>query len=128
MLLSLDTSKSNTVMLKATVHLIAKSVTMLFSKPIALGAIPKEWKLSAVVPIPMGKDSNKPSNYRPISLLSILSKLLKRHSYMYKLVYEHLESTIPLASQQWGFRTGRSSVAALLDATHRWFRSALFTL
>ena len=127
MLLTLDTSKANgpdeisALMLKATAHSIAKGITIPFNKSIELGAIPKEWKRSAVVPIPKGRVSNKPSNYRPISLLSILSKLMEKH--MYKLIFNHIESTTPLALQQWGFRSGRSTVSALLDDTHQWFQS-----
>ena len=48
-------------MLKATAHSIAKGIAILFNKSIELGAIPKEWKRSAVVPIPKGRVSNKPS-------------------------------------------------------------------
>ena len=38
---------------------------------------------------------------------------------MYKLMLKYVESlTTPLTLQQWGFRSGRSTVAALLDDTH----------
>ena len=80
--------------------------------------MPDEWKLSSVVPIPKAKEMNRPSNYRPISLLSILSKLLEKH--MYKLILKHVESSTPLALQQCGFRSGRSTVSALLDVTYNW--------
>ena len=105
-------------MLKATAYSIAKSVTILFNKSIQSGVVPDEWKLSSVVPIPKAKEMNQPSNYRPISLLSILSKLLEKH--VYKLILKHVESSTPLALQQWGFRSGRSTVSALLDVTHNW--------
>ena len=124
LLLSLDTTKANgpdevsAVMLKATAYSIAKSVTILFNKSIQSGVVPDEWKLSSVVPIPKAKEMNQPSNYMPISLLSILSKLLEKH--MYKLILKHVESSTPLALQQWGFRSGRSTVSALLDVTHNW--------
>ena len=127
LLLSLDTTKANgpdgvsALMLKATAHSIAKSVTTIFNKSTKTGALPSEWKVSSVVPIPKGKDANQPSNYRPISLLSILSKLLEKH--MYKLILKHIESSTPLALQQWGFRSGRSTVSALLDVTYNWLNT-----
>ena len=127
LLLSLDTTKANgpdgisALMLKATAPSIAKGVTILFNMSIKLGKVPTEWKTSAIVSIPKGGDSNQPSNYRPISLLSILSKLLERH--MYKHLLKHIETTMPLALQQWGFRSGRSTVSALLDVTHNWLQS-----
>ena len=96
-------------------------MTLLFNKSIELGEIPHEWKVSAVNPIPKSKEKDKASNYRPISLLSILSKLLERH--IHKLLLKHLDSVAPLAAQQWGFRPGRSTTSALLDATHDWFQA-----
>ena len=129
MLLTLDTSKSSgpdgisAAMLKATATSIGKGITAFFNKSIKCGQLPKEWKISAVVPTPKEDDSSQPKNYRPVSLLSILSKLLERHMYGTIILYEHLESTTPLALQQWGFRTKRSTVSALLDATHNWLQS-----
>ena len=53
---------------------------------------------------------------RPISLLSILSKLLERH--VYGLIAEHVETHRPLSTSQWGFQAGKSTVTALLSTTH----------
>ena len=100
---------------------LAKGVMILFNKSIELGEVPKEWKTSSVVPIPKGNDTCQSSNYRPISLLSVLSKLLERH--LNKHILKHMESTMPLALQQWGFRSGRSTASGLLDVTHKWFQS-----
>ena len=122
MLCTLDTSKAtgpdeiSAVILKATAESITKGITTLFNKSIESSKVPKDWKVSTVVLIPKGDEFYKPSNYRPISLLSILSKLLERH--MHKLIFNHLESTALLALQQWGFRTKRSTVFALIDVTH----------
>ena len=126
MLRTLDRTKASgpdgisAIMLKATAHSIFESVTYLFNKSIELGEIPQEWKISAVNPIPKSKEKDKASNYRPISLLNILSKLMER--YVYKLLLKHLDNVAPLAAQQWGFRPGRSTVSALLDATHEWLQ------
>ena len=90
-------------MLKATATSIANSVTILFNKSIKLGALPEEWKLSAVNPILKRGAKDSPKNYQPISLLSILSKLLERH--MHKKILGHLQSVSPLAPQQWRFRS-----------------------
>ena len=108
-------------MLKATAPTIAKGVKILFNKSIQLGEVPREWKRSSVVPVPKSNDTCQTSNYRPISLLSVLSKLLEKH--LYKHILKHIESTMPLALQQWGFRSGRSTVSALLDVVHKWLQS-----
>jgi len=66
-------------MLKGTVDSIVPSLTKLFNISIKTGQFPQCWKESSIVPIPKGGDHSKPGNYRPISLLSITSKLLEHH-------------------------------------------------
>ena len=86
-------------MLKATAHSIAPGITQLFNISIRLGRIPDLWKDARVTPIPKGGDSTDPRNYRPISLLSILSKLLEHH--MYAVITSHLNSSCPLSHYSW---------------------------
>ena len=51
-------------------------MTKLLNKVKECKIIPKNWKISMVVPLYKGKgDINKPGNYRGISLLSILGKI-----------------------------------------------------
>ena len=124
LLLSLDITKANgpdgisANMLKNTAHSTVKGVTIIFNLSLKNGELPTEWKVSAVNPIPKGTAKTKVANYRPISLLSILSKLLEKH--VHKLLLEHMENASPLAPQQWGFRSRRSTVSALIDATYNW--------
>ena len=63
-------------------------------------------------------NSSDPGNYRPISLTCILCKLLERH--ICDLMYEHLSYCQEFSDSQWGFRPGRSTVAALLSVTQKW--------
>lgn len=61
------------------------------------------------------KDNNDPSsisNYRPVSLLPILSKLMEHH--IKELVLDQVGAYI--YSNQFGFLTKKSTVAALLSA------------
>ena len=53
-----------------------------FNQSISTGQVPSGWKSSLVVPVPKTSDHlQNPNNYRPISLLSILSKVLEKHIY-----------------------------------------------
>ena len=103
MLASLDVTKSNgpdnisARMLKATATSLAPSVAALFNLSLQLGRIPQAWKRSRVVPIPKVTAPKSPDNYRPISLLSLLSKVLERH--VYNLIGSHLEAN-PLTDSQ----------------------------
>ena len=58
------------------------------------------------------------SNYRPISLLLVISKLLERH--IHYLISSHITIHYLIASQQWGFQPGKSAVSALIDVIHHW--------
>ena len=103
---------------KNTAHSTVKGVTIIFNLSLKNGELPTEWKVSAVNSILNGTAKTRVANYQPISLLSILSKLLEKH--VHKLLLEHMENASPLAPQQWGFHSRRSTVSALIDATYNW--------
>ena len=73
------------------------------------GVCPGLWKLGEIIPYPKaGKDHQITSSYRPISLLSVIGKLLER---LVKTRLEHfLESHNKLDPSQAGFRKTRSTV------------------
>ena len=124
---NLDVSKSNgpdgisARMLKGVAANIAPSVTKLFNISLTSGCFPVLWKSLNVVPIPKCNDLTNPNNYRPISLLPILSKVLEHH--VCSLLTEHLSFTVPISEEQWGFQNKKSTALALLSATHDWFQS-----
>ena len=127
LLASLDVSKStgsdgiSARMLKFTASSITSSVTKLFNKSIAQARVPTCWKKSVIVPVPKTSDASSPTNYRPISLLPIISKLLERH--IYEIILHHLRSNNNLTASQWGFLEGRSTVTALIKCTDDWLKS-----
>ena len=125
MLKKLDCSKAcgpdkiSAQMLKYIASSIAPSIARLFNHSIHCGKLPDQWKLSMIVPIPKASRMSEPGNYRPISLLCLLGKLLEKH--MSNMILEHLEeSNYELSRTQWGFRSNRSTTSALLSVTHDW--------
>ena len=108
------------VPLKHTAASIAPSVTKLFNLSIKSGRVPRAWKVSTVVPIAKSARSHSSDNYRPISLLCVLSKVLEKH--IHTLIFNHLKQYYPLSDSQWGFRSGRSTVPALLLTIHHWLQ------
>ena len=124
LLLSLDTTKANgpdgisATMLKSTAYSITPEITKLFNKSIKSGRLPSGWKLSSVVPVPKGDDNTNVANYRPISLLPIISKLLERHIYW--VIARHFEAHSPITIHQWGFQPKKSTTAALLNVYNDW--------
>lgn len=75
---------------------------------------PKVWRHAKVIPIPKpGKPANELSSYRPISLLSSISKILER--VLLNRINDHLEENNIIPKQQCGFRTGRSTSHQLIN-------------
>jgi len=77
-------------MLKETAKSIAPAATRLFNLSLTSGKLPSEWKAAQVTPISKSSLSSDPANYHPVSLLSILSKLLEKHVQAFLL--EHLRN------------------------------------
>ena len=75
-------------------------------------------------PPPLSPSLRRSSSWSPLefSCRRMYSRELKP-KHMYKLILNHIESVTPLVPQQWGFRAGRSTVSALLDATHNWLKA-----
>ena len=121
-LLTLEVSKSTGIdsisakMLKHTACSIAPSLTKLFNLSVSAGCLPEDWKVARIVPIPKADEMSSPTNYRPISILPILSKVLEQH--ISGQIMSHLESVSPISSNQWGFLPGRSTTSALLSITN----------
>jgi methyl coenzyme M reductase subunit D len=83
-----------------------------------LSYFPTKWKHANVIAIRKpGKDLNLPSSYRPISLLSSLSKILER--VILERIMKHVDSNKILPSSQYGFVSKKST-------THQLFRIVEF--
>lgn len=72
---------------------------------------PLSWKQANVTPIFKKSDPSTPSNYRPISLLNCLGKLMER--CIHKQIYNYVTSNNLLTSFQSGFIKGDSTVNLL---------------
>ena len=79
---------------------------------------PTEWKKAKVFPVHKKDDKSDPNNYRPISVLPTIAKLLER--LIYDQPYDSLTRNNLLTKHQSGFRSLHSTVTALLDATNEW--------
>ena len=64
--------------LKSTAVAISLVLSTLFNISISTGTVPDCWKVSLVTPVPKQGKPSDPSNYRPISSLPIISKVLER--------------------------------------------------
>ena len=72
-------------------------------------------KLAKVIPLYIKISPENPNNYRPISLLSVFSKIIEK--LMHTRLYTFLEKYNILHSLQFGFRSNHSTLHALISLT-----------
>lgn len=111
----------NNPLLKFLDKHIVLPITHICNLSLSNGRFPEVWKTAVVTPIHKSGDKSTPINYRPISLLSVVSKLLEK--IVNNRLVNYLEMNHLLSPAQFGFRRGRSTehaVSLLLDkvATH----------
>ena len=90
---------------------VAYPISILTNKSITSGIVPEFLKLSKVIPIFKSKSRDDLANYRPISLLPILSKILEK--VIHKRLYTFLDSGKILNEKQFGFRKKHSTTDAV---------------
>ena len=93
---------------------ITNPLTILYNKCLQESYCPEDWKNSNVSPIfkKKGKKSS-PSNYRPVSLTSVLGKIME--ACLKETIVTHLEMNNLLRESQHGFRSGRSVLSNLIN-------------
>ena len=94
---------------------IAPSLCSLFNHSLRTGTVPSEWKSANVTPVHKKEKKEPATNYRPISLLSIISKVPGRCVCIRP--YDHVR--VMINDAQHGFPHGRSCVTQLLTTLHR---------
>ncbi|UYV61231.1 hypothetical protein LAZ67_1003984 [Cordylochernes scorpioides] len=84
----------------------------LFNRCLDTGTFPETWKVAQVVLLEKsGRKGNSPNDYRPLSLLACLGKVLD--SLLTQRLKHWLESNQLLSSFQHGYREGKSTTTAL---------------
>ena len=100
-------------LLKKLPENMKKNVCQVFSDAIRLGYYPEKWKSATVKMIPKpNKDSRFAKNFRPISLLSCVGKVLER--ILANRISSFLEQNNMFATSQSGFRRKRMTSEQLL--------------
>ena len=92
----LDTSKAcgpdgiPARLLKQCSEQIAPSLCAIFNNSLSSGRIPREWKSADITPVHKKESKEPADNYRPISLLPMVSKVLER--CVFKAMYNHIKN------------------------------------
>ena len=99
-------------LLKEAADQLAPILTSIYRASLQQATVPEEWKKANIVPIFKKGDHSAASNYRPVSLTSIASKVMEH--IISSQVMRHLDINAVLHGAQHGFRKRRSCETQLL--------------
>ena len=102
-------------LLKMISRPISLPLCLIINESFTSGIFPDNLKLAKVITLYKKGSRDNPTNYRPISLLSIFSKIIEK--IMYERVYRFLETCNILYPLQFGFREKHSTLHAIIGMT-----------
>ena len=100
-------------MLKQFASVLASPLCRIFQQSLREGVVPEDWRCANVTPIYKSGGKSKVGNYRPISLTSILCKVME--SILKDALMNHLLSNVLLKSSQHGFMKRKSCLTNLIE-------------
>ena len=91
---------------------IAEPVSLIFTSFMSVGKIPSEWSHAIVTPVYKRGSASSVSNYRPISLTCVVSKIMERVMVYDILIYLRHHNLI--SKQKHGYLSAISTTSNLL--------------
>jgi hypothetical protein len=106
--------------LRENVSTLCRPLTSIFNLSLRQGFVPSLWKSANVSPVPKSSPAQDiDSDFRPISLTAIVSKILE--SFPYRWLFQSIVGQID--SLQFGALRGSSASMALVHLLHRWYEA-----
>ena len=96
---------------KAIMHYILPPLLFIINLTLEKGCFPDQLKAAKVIPLHKGGPKKEIENWRPISILPLLSNLLEK--VVHNRLYGFLQANSLLSETQFGFRNGHSTTNAL---------------
>lgn len=108
-------------LLKLSFNHIGDILNFIFNESISSCKFVDAWKRARVVPLYKAGDEHLVNNYRPVSILPVISKIIERH--VFNSCYEYLSMNNLINKSQSGFRPSHSCETALNCLTDKWFKN-----
>ena len=106
-------------LIKDAAGVISRSLTIIFNKSIISGIFPEDLKIAVLSPIFKKGDRSSCGNYRPISVLSVIAKILEKIAF--DQLCKYFDNNNIISNEQSGFRKNYSTETSLLAVTNRWY-------
>ena len=116
---SFGTDNISSYFLKLALPFIENSLAFLFNTSIETSQFPDAWKVARVTPIYKDGDRTEKSNYRPISVLPVISRLFEK--LVFDQLYQYMKENGMFSGDQSGFLRLFSTVTCLLKNTDDWY-------
>ena len=110
--------KHHPFILKQLAHHVDTPLKLIFSKSLEEGKLPPKWKEAHVTPIYKKGDKHNPSNYRPVSLTSVVCKVMEM--VVRDWLVDHMTKNSLFSGFQHGFIKGRSCATNLITVLDAW--------
>ena len=104
--------------MKLALPYIENSLAFLFNTSIETSQFPDSWKVARITPIFKDGDNTEKSNYRPISVLPVISKLFEKLVFNQRYLY--MKDNGLFTSDQSGFLRLYSTLSCLLKMSDDW--------
>jgi hypothetical protein len=109
-------------LLKLSADLISPHLTHLFNLSIKEGHMPKDWKVARITPVYKGTgDMGDPGNYRPISVVCHIGKLMEKQIYVQLINYLNIHSFI--TQDQSAYLANHSTQTSLHRVVNDWLET-----
>ena len=117
---SLSVDELDNYSVKLAADFIYEPLHHIITLSIMQNKFPSSWKYTKVIPLHKKDSPLHPKNYRPVAILSPLSKVLERMVYIQ--IYEYFTSNKMFHPCLHGYRKNRSTQSALLKMYDRWIK------
>jgi len=108
-------------LLRELVDVIAKALSIIFERSWRTGDVPEDWRKANVTPAFKKGKKEDPGNYRPLSLPSILRKMMEQ--LILDVIIKQVEDKKIIRSSQHGFNKGKlclTNPTAFYDGMSGW--------
>ena len=99
-------------LLKSLVSELCEPLTIIFNNSLQTGLLPALWTESIIIPIFKKSSRFNPLNYRPVSLTSVVCKIMER--VLAEYLWEYILANDLISAEQFGFRKQHSTIDQLI--------------